>query len=68
MARETVLGADGTFDAVAALARALRLAITAPTDEQSGRAVELAERIAAGMTPEDVAAAKVAAAVNTGAE
>ena len=44
-----------------ALALALALAITAPTDEKAAEAVELADGIAAGMTAEEVAAAKDAA-------
>jgi len=42
----------------AALSHALFLSITAPSDEQSQQAVELAEQIARGMTEEQVEAAK----------
>ena len=46
---------------IAALSEALMLAIVAPSDEQCRRAVELAEKIAAGMSKFDVARAKRAA-------
>ena len=41
-----------------ALALALFLAITAPSEEQAQRATALAEQIAAGMSDDDVEAAK----------
>lgn len=44
-----------------ALVEALVLAVTAPTEEQSARAVTLGERIAAGKPEMDVARAKQAA-------
>lgn len=43
---------------VDALAEALYLSVTAPTEEQSRRAVKLAEKIAAGLSPFDVERAK----------
>lgn len=52
------LGTDGEFDSVAALAQALYLAITAPSDGQAEKAVALADRIAGGMPPEDVRTAQ----------
>ncbi len=41
-----------------ALVQALVLAVTAPTEQQSARAVALGEQIAAGMPETDVARAK----------
>lgn len=41
-----------------ALAHALMLSITAPTEEQSKRALALAEQLAAGLTEVEVARAK----------
>jgi hypothetical protein len=43
---------------VDALAEALYLAVTAPSDEQAAKAVELAERIAASLSEFDVERAK----------
>ena len=44
-----------------ALTKCLRLALVATTQDQVDRAVELAEQIAAGMTADEVNAAKEAA-------
>jgi hypothetical protein len=43
------------------LTGALVFAVTAPTDEQSARAVELAERMATYMEPEEVEACQIVA-------
>jgi len=47
-----------TMTDVDALAEALYLAVTAPSDEQAAKAVELAERIAASLSEFDVERAK----------
>jgi hypothetical protein len=44
-----------------ALAMALKLAITAPDDEKTNEAIQLAEKLAVGMSAEDIEAAKVKA-------
>ena len=46
---------------ISALAFCLKLALVAETQDQVNRAVELAEQIAAGMTADEVNAAKEAA-------
>ena len=47
-----------------ALAHALALAITAPDDERAESALEIADELAASLSPNDVERAKLAALVH----
>jgi len=47
-----------------ALVLALKLAITAPTDEKAQQCIEMAETLARGLSPEDVSLAKELASKN----